>query len=373
MPKPEITSYSIVDLLSWQETGALSVSPKFQRRSVWTTAAKSFFIDSVLQGYPVPPIHIRLVQDEGKKPVREVIDGQQRVRAIFDFIAGNFRISTSVSPTWGGKNYRALTPGEQDIINLFSFTVYQYMKLSDGAVLDMFARLNTYSVSLSAQELRNGKWFGRFKQSSYKLATEALEFWRGHKIFNEQQIARMREAELVSELLIAQVDGLQDKKASIDGFYEHLDEVWGKGEVTWRASKSPTSRLLPDSYLSLTESERRFKATIKAIEDSVGDVLQQTPLRRPALFYTLYCGCYHILYGLPRSTSAPLGGTGMNQRTMNALREVAVQLTDVFESKGQTSNKMLQAFYEGSARQTDNVGPREQRLTAMLQLVKKKL
>ena len=373
MMKPEITSYSVVDLLSWQETGTLSVSPKFQRRSVWTAAAKSFFLDSVLQGYPVPPIHIRLVQEPGQKPVREVIDGQQRVRAIFDFIAGNYRISKSVSPAWGGKNYRSLTTEEQDIINLFSFTVYQYMKLNDSEVLDMFARLNTYSVSLSSQELRNGKWFGHFKQSSYRLATGALEFWRGHKIFNEQQIARMREAELVSELLIAQLDGLQDKKGSIDGFYEHLDEDWGKHPTGWHPSRSQGARQVPAEYLSASESERRFKATIRGIEEAVGDVLQRTPFRRPALFYTLYCGCYHLLYGLPRSDSLPLAESGIGGEIGDALREVAVELADVFDAKGGTSDKLLRSFYEASARQTDNIGPRSERLTSMLQLVKRKM
>jgi hypothetical protein len=66
MPKAELTSYSVVDLLSWQESGALRISPNFQRRSVWNTPAKGYFIDSVLLEYPVPPVHIRLVSAGGK-------------------------------------------------------------------------------------------------------------------------------------------------------------------------------------------------------------------------------------------------------------------------------------------------------------------
>src|SRR5690606_37891725 len=138
---------------------------------------------SILQDYPVPPIHIRLTRDGGRKAVREVIDGQQRIRAIFDFIAGDFRIPGSVSPGWGGKTYKSLSDGDRDTVNLFSFTVYQYKQLSDAEVLDIFSRLNTYSVSLNSQELRNGKWFGRFKQASFRLGTGSVEFWRRHKIF----------------------------------------------------------------------------------------------------------------------------------------------------------------------------------------------
>jgi len=218
--KAEITSYSVLDLLSWQESGALRVSPKFQRRGVWSTAAKGHQIDSILLGYPIPPIHIRLTEGVGGKMVREVIDGQQRIRAVFDFIAGKYRIPRSVSREWGGKGFDDLTGDAPDALRLFSFVVYQYKKLSDADVLDMFSRLNTYSVSLNSQELRNGKWFGEFKRLSYVLANESLEFWRQKGIVSELQIARMREAELVSELLVLQMDGVQDKKKSVDFFYE---------------------------------------------------------------------------------------------------------------------------------------------------------
>ena len=84
--------------------------------------------------------------------------------------------------------------------------------ISDGEVLETFARLNTYAVKLNAQELRNGRFFGLFKQSAYTLAFEHVEFWRRNGIFSERNIARMLEVELTSELLIALLDGLQDKK-----------------------------------------------------------------------------------------------------------------------------------------------------------------
>lgn len=372
MPKPEITSYTVVDLLSWQESGGLRISPKFQRRSVWTNPAKGFFIDSILQDYPIPPIHIRLTHEGGRKPVREVIDGQQRIRAIFDFIAGDFRIPASVSPGWGGKSYKSLSDEDRDSVNLFSFTVYQYKRLSDADVLDIFSRLNTYSVSLNAQELRNGKWFGHYKQTSYRLATGSIEFWRRHKIFNEQQIARMREVELTSELLATQLDGMQDKKSSLDTFYEHLDEAWGGKEVKWATGRT-TPATHPLRYLSGKESEHRFLVTIKAIDDALGDVLQKTPLRRPALFYTLYCATYHIIYGLPQSEDLPLAGAGMTETVNDALRQVAGELTSVFADKGRSQVLELQTFYEGAARQTDNIGPRSARLESLLAMIQSTL
>lgn len=369
MARPDITSYSVVDLLSWQESGALQISPKFQRRSVWTTPAKGHFIDSILLDYPIPPIHIRLANDESGRTVREVIDGQQRIRSVFDFIAGAFRIPKAVSQHWGGKSYEQLSDEDRELLNLFSFTVYQYKKLSDAEVLDMFSRLNTYSVSLSAQELRNGKWFGEFKRLSYSLATESLEFWRSYRIFTEQQIARMREAELVSELLVAQMDGLQDKKASLDDFYENLDEDWGPAPVKWLTGKGVNEREQPAAYLHAGEAEHRFRSTMAAIEEAVGEALQTSPLRRPALFYTLFCATYHIMYGLPRANDLPLRRAGMKRTIAGAMRQVTGELVDLFENRGRTRHDDLAAFYEGSARQTDNLVPREERLRAFLSLV----
>lgn len=369
MPKSEITSYSVVDLLSWQESGSLRISPKFQRRSVWATPAKGHFIDSILLEYPIPPIHIRLATDDAGRTVREVIDGQQRIRSVFDFIAGRFRIPQAVSRTWGGMSFDQLSDEQREQLRLFSFTVYQYKKLSDIEVLDIFSRLNTYSVSLSAQELRNGKWFGQFKRLSYSLAADSLEFWRRHKIFTEQQIARMREAELVSELLIAQMDGLQDKKTSIDTFYENLDERWGDSPAAWNVGKGINQRPQPTKYLSALGSQTRFEKTMVTIDEVVGDVLRESPLRRPALFHTLYCTTYHILYGLSRTDALPMAGVGMTEASAAAMRQAVTQVTDLFDLRGKTRNEDLAAFYEGSARQTDNAAPRLERLSSLLRLI----
>src|SRR5437764_10209312 len=91
-----------------------------------------------------------------------------------------------------------------------------FQGISDAEILEIFARLNQYSVPLNTQELRNGKYFGFFKQSAYRLAHTYVDFWRKHKLFSERAMARMTEVEFTSELMIAALDGLQDKKKSID-------------------------------------------------------------------------------------------------------------------------------------------------------------
>jgi uncharacterized protein with ParB-like and HNH nuclease domain len=237
MPQPERSVYTPQDFLQWREGKSLELTPKFQRRGVWNAAARSYFIDTLLRSMPVPPIYVRGVQaKETDRLVREVIDGQQRVSAVLDFIDGKYRLSSSLAASWAKKSYKDLTPTERQTILHHSFSTEIFRGISDLEVLEIFARLNTYSVPLNNQELRNGKFFGLFKQSMYDLAYEHLEFWRTQRIFSERSIARMLEVELVSELSIAQIDGMQDKKKSIDEFYGRFEEERASGTESEKPS-----------------------------------------------------------------------------------------------------------------------------------------
>jgi len=83
------TFYKVADFLSWRKNESLVLSPYFQRRSVWDKGAKSYLIDTVYRGLPIPIIFLRDrgVNTKTFEPIREVIDGQQRLRTLISFIA----------------------------------------------------------------------------------------------------------------------------------------------------------------------------------------------------------------------------------------------------------------------------------------------
>ncbi len=56
-------TYSINDFIEWEERKQLEISPKFQRRSVWSPQAKSYLIDTILKDKPLPKIFIRATTD----------------------------------------------------------------------------------------------------------------------------------------------------------------------------------------------------------------------------------------------------------------------------------------------------------------------
>lgn len=76
-------TYEILDIINWSEAGELNINPKYQRNPVWDNTAKSFLIDTILRDYPMPPLFYRQIfYLQERKTKREVIDGQQRTRAI---------------------------------------------------------------------------------------------------------------------------------------------------------------------------------------------------------------------------------------------------------------------------------------------------
>src|SRR6266576_917617 len=345
MQRPERSVYTPADFIQWRTTESVILTPKFQRRGVWKPAARSFFLDTLLRGMPSPPIYIRFVQSTTRdKLIREVIDGQQRVAAVLDFVDGQYRLSRSLQQPWAGKFFEQLSKKQQDQIKRYSFSAEVFHGISDLEVLEVFSRLNTYSVSLNAQELRNGKYFGFFKQAAYGLAHEHLEFWRRHGAFSERNIARMLEVEFVSEVVIAFLAGMQDKKKSIDTFYNDYD----------------------DEFKKRSQVEKRFRDVADRVNDALGDTLKETEFRRSPLLYTLFCVLYHRQYRMRGiELSSPRKAPSKNE--LVRLNEAVHQLSEQIE-RGRARKAVATryaAFVNACLTQTDNIKPRQERFRAL--------
>jgi hypothetical protein len=77
------TQYRVGDFVTWQREGTLVLNPNFQRRPVWEKGAKSYLIDTILRGLPMPIIFLRDIRTDLKtlKSGRDVVDGQQRIES----------------------------------------------------------------------------------------------------------------------------------------------------------------------------------------------------------------------------------------------------------------------------------------------------
>jgi hypothetical protein len=346
--RTERAVYTPEDFVLWLEKGVLVITPKFQRRPVWRTPARSYFIDTLLRGMTVPPLYLRITQDLAKsKTIREVVDGQQRIRSVLDFVGEDgYRLAKNLKAPWAGKRFTDLSEEHQQQIMSYGFPTDMFKGISDQQIFEVFARLNMNGLQLNRQELRNGRFFGYFKQTCFSLGVKYLEFWRHNRIFSEQSIARMLEVELASELLISGNSGMQDKKKSIDDFYDKWDT----------------------SYPDQSKDEKRFEDTMGTISDTFGNGdLSTSAFRRPPLFYTLYCVVFHHMFGMEGiARVSPKRHLSADQK--NSLRAAVVELSEVLISAKDPDEdipKKHVAFVAACQRQTDNITPRKTRFNSL--------
>jgi len=271
--------YSVRDFEEWENRGDLVLAPKFQRRSVWEPKAKSFLIDTIIRGKPVPQIYVRqLLNLKTRQEVREVVDGQQRLRTVLSFIKDGFTIHKQHNEELAGLSFSDLEPDSQGAILHFEFNVIQLFDVSDAEIYDIFARLNTYAMTLNAQELRHAKFFGDFRSSVYALSKQTVTFWEENKIITSKNILRMHEAEYISDLLIAMSSGIRAKdKRTLDVFYKNND----------------------DNFSDRKLLENRFLKVLDTIGGIMGDTLADSTLNSTRLFYPFFCAVYHMQFGLP--------------------------------------------------------------------------
>lgn len=308
--------FKVSDFLSWQRSGTLVLSPSFQRRPVWTAGAKSYLIDTIARDLPVPVIFIReQLNLKTQETIREVVDGQQRLRTLFSYIdlsslkdvdnqRDPFTVNSSHNPDLAGKNFGALPRAMQAQVLGYEFSTHVFPSSTDDRdLLMIFARINSTGVTLNGQELRNAQYYGRFKQSMYTLSFEQLERWRTWKILSENQIARMAEVELVSDLAMTIINGLNGKTQT------RLKKLYARYDKTYDAEK---------------EVATRFRRTMDTIDDIFGLRIAETVFSSEVYFYSLFVFIYDLLYSLGSPVDARRPPRRLNSSKLShCLREAS--------------------------------------------------
>ena len=161
MDRVEYEKMIVQDLLNLNNNGELNLNPWYQRRSVWTQPQKAYLINTILEKKPVPSIYIRHSLDiDTDKSIREVVDGQQRIRAILEYVDGVF---AARHPNHTKRvKYSQLKRSEVESFRLTSLSTGYLLGATDEDVIEIFGRLNSVAKSLNAQEKRNARFSGEF-------------------------------------------------------------------------------------------------------------------------------------------------------------------------------------------------------------------
>ncbi|MEV0705687.1 DUF262 domain-containing protein [Saccharopolyspora sp. NPDC050389] len=138
------------------DDGTYDLQPEFQRGEVWTKNKKQRLIDSILRGWHVPPIHLVAKEDN----TYDVLDGQQRLTAIRDFVLNRFTIDGMIEPVdpaltgLDDFGYEQLPPARKRSFNQFSIRVFALTDYTPDEPHELFFRLNQ-PTSLTEAEKRN--------------------------------------------------------------------------------------------------------------------------------------------------------------------------------------------------------------------------
>lgn len=159
-----------------EEGEVINVRPEYQRRSRWTNRKKSQLIESLLLNVPIPSLFFY----ESDLARYEVMDGQQRMNAIADFLAGSFALTGMEKlPFLNRKKYKELTPRVKRSLDRASLSAVVLLQESKADEDDpfvirryVFEKLNTGGEKLNAQELRNSLFRSNFNQLIVELAKE---------------------------------------------------------------------------------------------------------------------------------------------------------------------------------------------------------
>ncbi|WP_406692878.1 DUF262 domain-containing protein [Saccharopolyspora sp. ID03-671] len=205
------------------------MKPPFQRNPVWQERQKAYLIDSIIRGYPVPELYLQTLVNNRGEEKHFVVDGQQRIRACLEFIAGEFALDDKSD--YEGYRFDDLPELLQQQIFTYKFVVRTLPPLDYTEIREIFGRLNRNNVALNKQELRHATYWGEFISTMVDLAKHP--FWVSSGLFTANDFRRMLDVEYVSEIAAASVFGPQNKKANLDSYYADFEnEFPDKNQVT---------------------------------------------------------------------------------------------------------------------------------------------
>lgn len=274
MPHTAQSPMTIADYCAAMNRNEIVINSNYQRSDkVWPPAARSFLIESILLGFPIPKLFLFQKTDlKSKKTIKEIVDGQQRSKTIHDFFSGKLAMSSkSTLQDAAGKKYEQLGDNLKGAFLNYQLSVDLFLSATPREIREAFRRLNSYTVPLNPEEKRHAEYQGEFKWFVHQLTSEHEEIFLEMGVFGQKQIVRMQDTKLITEVTHAILHGITTTKSKqLDDVYEELDDEF------------PQKPMI---------EERITKALDWLMEI---DDIHHGPLMAPHILYTLLLAVSHL-------------------------------------------------------------------------------
>ncbi|MCM2401423.1 DUF262 domain-containing protein [Rhizobium sp. S153] len=242
------------ELVQLRKAGMLHVNQEYQRGQVWSRVQQQKLVDSLLRGYPIPLLYFHFKKQEAAGLISqryEIIDGQQRLDAIYQFSEGAWPLLDPVKDDkkakfpkflkeqpcpWAGRSISDLNADMQRAFLDLELPVAIVETEQENEVRDLFVRLQS-GLPLNAQETRDS-WPGEFTDFILWLGGKpSIARYPGHRFFRatlgmKPEGDRGTTRQLAAQLSMVQMHRRENKyrefpdissQAITDFYYEHVD------------------------------------------------------------------------------------------------------------------------------------------------------
>lgn len=241
----------------------IDLAPGFQRRLRWTRAQKSRLIESVIMNVPIPPVFL----GESKPGQYVVLDGRQRLTALYEFLGDNFRLSgLTVWSELNGKKFKSLKgmgdpPVASAITRRFVPAILILHETVPEVKYEVFDRLNTGGVIAEPMEVRNAIYYGPFNDLLHSLSKDQdfLALW-GIPADSKQRERNASFRKMVDLEMALRFFAFQRHKDFAGSLKTFLNEFMAKRNAEYRA----------DPSLAASDNEL-FRRTMSRTRSLLGD------------------------------------------------------------------------------------------------------
>ncbi|MBE9248458.1 DUF262 domain-containing protein [Dolichospermum sp. LEGE 00240] len=343
---------SILELYRLYRENNLIVNRRYQRKLVWAKSEKASLIESILLKYPIPLILFGKFKKDGRD-MYEIIDGMQRLNAIFSFIENHFSTNNKffdvtkhplANELSTQKVFQPIQTTTENLLTAqecvdfleYSLAVTIYEAESNKQIEDVFNRINSNGKHLSAQEVRQAGVTSKFAELVRSLASEIRgdvsreivpltempeisvdyksinlgygvlaedTFWCHQGIISNSDLRESADEQLLADILLSIALGkpFPAKKDRFDSYY-------GKGDT----DKSDEIELAVTRY-GIENLRKDIKGVLSYIKNAVNSVVSpdiaaeknflrrvlsregkvSNPVKEP--FYTLFMAFYDLI------------------------------------------------------------------------------